>query len=44
MVVICGRMCKEVWVDGVGFEVHKAMACNEEVVSSLIGGLSEIVC
>ena len=42
--VICGRMYKEVWVDGDGFEVHKAMDYNEEVVSSLIGGLSEIVC
>ena len=41
--VMIGRVCKKVWVDGVGFEVKRVMECNEEVIVSMVCGLSEVM-
>lgn len=34
---------KELWIDGVRFEVDIAVGCNEEMISSVVCGLNESV-
>ena len=41
--IMIGRVCKKRRVDGIEFEVHMAAGCNEEVISSMVYGLSKAV-
>ena len=41
--IMIERVCKEVRIDGVVFEVNVAMRCNEEMIASLVCVFHELV-
>ena len=41
--IMIGYIHKDVWIDGIGFEVNRAMWHNEEVIVSLVYALNELV-